>query len=243
MSEKVKNTFLAVLLICLCFMIKCKLDNDKHASSTKVQEDTSVSDAKPAKTNPPKAHEDTKANAASDPQLISEAEPEEKPQEKKIEPPKPKPTKQTAEVKKKAPPKKKTPKKKSTKAKKPKIQFEELVWDFGEITEGDIIKKNFMFTNTGNAPLEIIATSATCGCTRPSFPFLDIAPGESNKIGVTYNSVGKEGMQNPEVTVESNTEPKITIIKLRGTVKPKPKKEETKIDSSKLVKDSTEVKQ
>ncbi len=121
--------------------------------------------------------------------------------------------------------------------KKPKIQFEELVWNFGEITEGDIIEKKFKFTNVGNAPLEIIATSATCGCTRPSFPFLDIAPGESNVIGVTYNSVGKDGEQDPEVTVESNTHPKITTIKLHGTVKPKPKKE-AKSDSSTMVKDS-----
>jgi hypothetical protein len=109
---------------------------------------------------------------------------------------------------------------------KPKIEFEELVWNFGEITEGDIIEKKFKFTNTGNAPLEIKATSATCGCTRPSFPFLDIAPGESNEIGVTYNSVGKEGEQHPEVTVETNTDSKITTIKLYGTVIPKSEKKE-----------------
>jgi len=127
-------------------------------------------------------------------------------------------------------------------SKKPQIQFEELTWNFGEITEGDIIDKKFKFTNTGNAPLEIIATSATCGCTRPSFPFLDIAPGESNVIGVNYNSVGKDGKQHPEVTIESNTNPKITIIKLHGTVKPKPKKEE-KPDSLISVKDTLSVKQ
>lgn len=120
------------------------------------------------------------------------------------------------------PPVKIKPRKKKLKNKKqPQIEFEELVWDFGEITEGDIIEKKFKFTNTGNAPLEIIATSATCGCTRPSFPFLEIAPGESNVIGVNYNSVGKNGVQNPEVTIESNTNPKTTIIKLHGTVKPK----------------------
>ena len=142
-------------------------------------------------------------------------------------------------------PKTKKKKPKPTKVvshKKPKIQFEELVWNFGEITEGDIIEKKFKFVNTGNAPLEIIATSATCGCTRPSFPFLDIAPGKSNVIGVTYNSVGKDGEQDPEITIESNTVPKITILKLHGTVKPKPKKEVIP-DSSVSVKDSIVLKQ
>ena len=129
----------------------------------------------------------------------------------------------------------KKPKKKKVKNKKrPKIEFEELVWDFGEIIEGDIIEKKFKFTNTGSAPLEIIATSATCGCTRPSFPFLEIAPGESNVIGVNYNSVGKDGEQDPEVTIESNTYPKTTTIKLHGIVKPKPKKETLVKDSVKL---------
>ena len=105
--------------------------------------------------------------------------------------------------------------------KRPKIEFEELTWDFGKITEGDIVEKKFKFTNTGNAPLEIKAANATCGCTRPSFPFLDIAPGESNFIGVKYNSVGKDGAQNPEVTIEANTIPKITTIKITGFVMPK----------------------
>ena len=115
------------------------------------------------------------------------------------------------------------PKKKTVIKKRPKITFEEMTWDFGEITEGDIVEKKFKFTNTGNAPLEIFATSASCGCTRPSFPFLDIAPGESNVIGVQYNSVGKDGVQNPEVTVEANTIPRITKLKIKGVVVPKKK--------------------
>ena len=122
-----------------------------------------------------------------------------------------------------------------------KIEFEELYWDFGEITEGDIVEKKFKFTNTGKAPLKIISTSATCGCTRPSFPFLDIAPGESHFIGVTYNSVGKAGEQNPEVTIESNSNPKKTILKLRGMVKPKENYKNVKSESN--VRDTINSKQ
>ena len=109
---------------------------------------------------------------------------------------------------------------KKKKIQRPKIKFETLFWDFGELIEGDIVSKKFKFTNTGNGPLQILATGASCGCTTPSFPFLDIAPGDSNVIGVTYNSVGKLGLQNPEVTVESNTHPRKTTIKLRAFVRP-----------------------
>lgn len=163
---------------------------------------------------------------------------------KEIKKAEPQPKKEVAETTKTKPKtnKKKPKPVKVVSHKKPKIQFEELVWNFGEITEGDIIEKKFKFVNTGNAPLEIIATSATCGCTRPSFPFLDIAPGESNVIGVTYNSVGKDGEQDPEITIESNTIPKITTLKLHGTVIPKPQTEVIP-DSSTSIKDSILLKQ
>jgi len=68
---------------------------------------------------------------------------------------------------------------------------------------------------------------------------LDIAPGESNEIGIVYNSVNKDGDQKPEIIIESNTYPKHTVLKLFGTVKPKPKKEEKKIDSIEVKQDST----
>ncbi|MDF1695594.1 MAG: DUF1573 domain-containing protein [Saprospiraceae bacterium] len=124
--------------------------------------------------------------------------------------------------------------------KKPKIEFEEVVWDFGEIEEGDIIEKKFIFKNTGSAPLEILSTSATCGCTRPSFPLFDTSPGETGTIGVQYNSVGKEGKQSPEVRIESNTSPKTTILKLQGVVIPKNKtREEYKKTTS--VQDSSTI--
>jgi len=102
-----------------------------------------------------------------------------------------------------------------------KIHFEQQVWDFGEIIEGEVIEKKFKFTNTGNAPLQIFETSASCGCTLPSFPILDVAPGASDAIGVTYNSVGKNGPQTAEITIKANTFPKVTTLNLKGNVLPK----------------------
>ena len=114
-----------------------------------------------------------------------------------------------------------------TKSSLAKVRWQESIHDFGEIVEGDVINHSFKFTNTGNVPLEIKEAKASCGCTRPSFPFILIPPGESNQIGVTYHSVGKDGDQVAEVTVIANTEPKVTVLKLRGHVKPKPEKEIT----------------
>lgn len=103
----------------------------------------------------------------------------------------------------------------------PKIKFDELSYDFGEITEGDIIKHNFTFTNVGKTKLSIEKATASCGCTKPSFPFIDIQPGETGYIGVTYHSVSKEGPQKPTITVFSNAHPNQMTLHLTGTVLPK----------------------
>lgn len=133
-----------------------------------------------------------------------------------------------------------TPKKKAPKViKKPKapaqkpmsiIKFEKPIFDFGEITEGDIIDHDFHFENTGNAPLQILEADATCGCATPEIPFLDIAPGQKGKIHVTYNSVNKEGYETPSITIKTNGAPTYYKLKLQGTIKPR-KEDKVKADN------------
>ena len=123
--------------------------------------------------------------------------------------------------------------KKVVKARAPEIEFEELLFDFGEIMQGDKIDHKFKFTNTGNAPLSISKADASCGCATPSIPFMDIMPGEQGFIGVSYNSVGKEGEEVPQVTIFTNakTNPNQTL-KLKGFVKV-PEKDSIKTDTLK----------
>lgn len=116
----------------------------------------------------------------------------------------------------------------------PKIEFDEVTYDFGEITEGDIIEHSFLFTNSGKTNLSIEKATATCGCTKPSFPFIDIKPGETGYIGVTYNSVNKEGGQMPQITVFSNAIRREITLSLSGIVKPKLQ------DEKEVVVDTTE---
>jgi hypothetical protein len=102
---------------------------------------------------------------------------------------------------------------------KAEISFNEILFQSDTIIEGDVIKHNFEFINKGKDPLKIYKTEVSCGCTVPSFPFLDIAPDESGFIGVTYNSVGKSGMQNPEIKVFTNTKDSPITLKLSVFVK------------------------
>ena len=99
-----------------------------------------------------------------------------------------------------------------------KISFENPVFDFGIIEEGEIIDHKFEFVNSGTAPLKIKRTDVTCGCTVPSFPFLDIDPGEKGFIGVQFNSVGKMGNTSAEITIFSNAASQEKILTLKGVV-------------------------
>lgn len=101
----------------------------------------------------------------------------------------------------------------------PVFKFEKESYDFGQITQGESVTYDFKFENTGKTPLIITDATATCGCTKPEFPKTPIAPGESGNIHVTFNSAGKEGMQNKVITVSANTVPAQTQLHIIGHVK------------------------
>ncbi|MDP2060700.1 MAG: DUF1573 domain-containing protein, partial [Flavobacteriaceae bacterium] len=51
----------------------------------------------------------------------------------------------------------------------PVMTFDRVEHDFGTISEGDVVKTIFTFTNTGKTPLIIAQAQGSCGCTVPSF--------------------------------------------------------------------------
>jgi len=103
------------------------------------------------------------------------------------------------------------------------MAFEENgTFDFGTVTEGEIVSHTFKFKNTGSEPLIISDAKGSCGCTVPSKPTAPIAPGEDGEITVQFNSKNKKGARNQKVTVTANTNPAQTFIYLTGTVNPDP---------------------
>ncbi len=103
-----------------------------------------------------------------------------------------------------------------------KIEFEEEVFDFGDIVEGDVVEHIFKFKNTGNNPLIISKATGSCGCTVPDWPREPISPGQVGEIKVKFNSKGKQGEQDKRVTIQANTIPNNTEIRIVGAVAPDP---------------------
>lgn len=106
----------------------------------------------------------------------------------------------------------------------PQIQFAEKVHNFGYINEkGGPATCDFEFVNTGDAPLVIISATASCGCTRPSYPTEPIAPGKKGKIKVTYLPDTRPGEFDKTIKVRTNAkESKKITLRIAGTVIPAP---------------------
>ena len=101
---------------------------------------------------------------------------------------------------------------------KPVVQFYNMTHNYGKIEQGDKIEYKFKFKNTGKAELVISDATATCGCTKPSYPFIPIGPGEEGYIGVIFDSKGKLGRQKPAVTINTNADPASYKLYLEGFV-------------------------
>ncbi|TVQ76590.1 MAG: DUF1573 domain-containing protein [Flavobacteriales bacterium] len=102
----------------------------------------------------------------------------------------------------------------------PVFSFDTESHDFGRITEGEIATYDFHFTNTGDAPLVITSARGSCGCTVPEYPRTPLAPGESGKITVSFDSNGRSGRQDKSVTLTANTVPNSKILKITSEVVP-----------------------
>ncbi len=105
----------------------------------------------------------------------------------------------------------------------PKIEFEKEVHDFGTLKQYGDATTEFVFKNTGDAPLIITNARGSCGCTVPSWPKEPIKPGESASIKVKYDSK-RVGPINKSVTVQSNAVNEPTkILRIKGMIEAAPK--------------------
>lgn len=85
-----------------------------------------------------------------------------------------------------------------------KIQFETMMHDFGQISEGAVVEHEFKFQNTGKRNLIISRASASCGCTVAEYTKEPVEPGEYGYIRAEFDSKGKGGAQEKTITVSSN---------------------------------------
>lgn len=94
------------------------------------------------------------------------------------------------------------------------------VFDFGNIAKQTPVTTQFTIKNTGDKPLIINETKASCGCTVPKTPEEPILPGEEYELDVTFTSnPGQEGTAiNKTITVSGNIPSGFKTVSIKAQV-------------------------
>jgi hypothetical protein len=101
----------------------------------------------------------------------------------------------------------------------PKMEFESTTYDFGKIKQGEVAKHSYVFTNTGNATLEILLVKPGCGCTTAGDWDKKVEPGKTGSIPLQFNSTGFGGTVSKSATVTCNDPARSNVVLvLSGTV-------------------------
>lgn len=108
------------------------------------------------------------------------------------------------------------------------LAFEDGFYDFGDVAEGDVVRHTFKFRNDGFAPLRIVKTETSCGCTTAKGALKQYAPGESGEMEVVVDTVGKKGIivKTVKLTLDGSSDKTSEISVTMSLVPPPhPKKE------------------
>ncbi len=101
------------------------------------------------------------------------------------------------------------------------IKFKTESHDFAKVEEGVQATYTFEFTNTGTAPVVISNAQPSCGCTTPDWTKEPVMPGKTGFVKAVYNSQGRPGNFNKNITVVSNSETPQIALTIKGEVIPK----------------------
>ena len=102
------------------------------------------------------------------------------------------------------------------------ITFDRVFHDFGMVSEGEIVKTIFKFTNTSENDLYIVDAMGSCGCTVPKYPKnVPIKPGGTGEIEVNFDTNGRPDLQQKMVKVSANTPNGGQLLRIQAFVEPK----------------------
>ena len=94
------------------------------------------------------------------------------------------------------------------------------VYDGGTVVKGELITAKFVVENIGKYPLVIAEVKGSCTCTVAEKPNEPILPGKTGIIkAVVDTDRTSTGMISKSVRIVANTEPSVTEVAIKATVK------------------------
>ena len=98
------------------------------------------------------------------------------------------------------------------------LTFEDTKHSFGFVKEGEIVKFEYKYKNTGQSPVIISETKVECTCTKVEYPKEPILPGQSGVIKVEFNTKNKFDRQDRTVKVFSTGKGSPQDLRFKGVV-------------------------
>jgi len=99
------------------------------------------------------------------------------------------------------------------------LLFDSTTINMGQVSQGVLVERTYRFRNTGGTAVLIADVRGSCGCTvGKSWPRDPVPPGATGAIEVSFDSEGREGVQEKTISVVANTRPSTTVLVLRGEV-------------------------
>ena len=101
----------------------------------------------------------------------------------------------------------------------PRIVFATPVYDFGQVKGGEVVKYAYVFSNAGNAMLQVSNVQVACGCTTAGEWTKQVEPGKTGSIPIQFNSGSYSGAVGKPITVTCNdTNQPTVVLQIKGTV-------------------------
>ena len=100
----------------------------------------------------------------------------------------------------------------------PQAMFLKDTFDFKKIEKGAIVDVSFSVKNIGPVDVLIKNSSVGCGCTKVKSIKDNIIPGETVDLKLVYDSKSDSGIVLKTFVVETNTNPKLHVLYIKGIV-------------------------
>ncbi len=98
------------------------------------------------------------------------------------------------------------------------LKFKDLKKNFGFVKKGEVVVIEFEFTNTGNQPAVLTDAKVECSCTTVEFPKHPIAPNQTEKIIVKFDTKSVYDRQDRIIEIISNAKNSSQKIRFKGVV-------------------------
>lgn len=98
------------------------------------------------------------------------------------------------------------------------LKFKDTKKNFGFVKKGEIVKIEFDFTNVGNEPLIISDVKVSCSCTSIDYPEQPVAPNQTGKVIITFDTKNVYDRQDRTVEIISNAKNSSQKIRFKGVV-------------------------